>query len=415
MTRRAETVAASDIDWPSLVPKDGMVVWGQVSAEPLTLTEGLMPERHRIGGFRAGIGLSLSDSVSPDHADCVRFISYTGGANNRRLAKAGALDILPLTYGQFADALSPVDLLLLHLPPAGPDGCHSPGLASEYIVDLIGRARVVVAEVNDRMPRTFATRMIRPDEIDIIVHSSRPLPAMPLVPDSATAAAIASRVAGLIPDGATLQLGIGQLPETILSALSGHRDLGIHSGTIGDGVARLASAGVVNNRLKPVDTGLTVTGAVMGGPESWAWAGDNPALRLTPTSYTHAPSVLASLNRFVAVNAAIEVDLTGQINAEVAGGDYIGAVGAAGDFLRAAARSTGGLPIVVLPASVPKTGRSRVVHRLSGPVSTARADAGIIVTEHGIADLRGRTLSERRQRMLEIASPEHRAALEAVE
>ncbi|TKW65496.1 MAG: acetyl-CoA hydrolase [Paracoccus denitrificans] len=390
-----------------------MVVWGQAAGEPQTLTESLMAARHAVGGFRAGIGLVLSGAAAPAHADCVRFTSYTGGAMNRHLAQSAALDILPITYGQFADALAPVHLLLLHLPPAGPDGRHSLGLVAEYIADLIPRVRIIVAEINDQMPMTLGSRSIGADEIALSIATSRPLQAMPTAPDNATATAIARHVAGLVEDGATLQLGIGQLPEAILAALSGHRDLGVHSGTVGDGVARLARAGVITNARKSIDAGVTVTGAIMGGPDSWDWAAGNPALRLEPTSYTHAPATLAALDRFTAINAAIEVDLTGQINAEVAGGAYVGAVGAAGDFLRAAARSRGGLPIIALPASVPKTGATRIVARLSGPVSTARADAGIIVTEHGVADLRGCTLAERRRRMLDIAPPEHRAALDA--
>lgn len=402
-----------EIDWPALLPSGGMVVWGQAAGEPLTLTQGLMAARHRIGGFRAGIGLVLSGAVSPDHADCVGFTSYTGGAMNRRLAQAGALDILPVTYGQFAEALGPVDLLLLHLPPAGPDGRHSLGLVAEYIADLIPRARCILAEVNDQMPATRGARSIGPEEMAVTIQTSRPLQPMPAGPADAAMQAIARNVAGLVEDGATLQLGIGQLPEAILAALSGHRDLGVHSGTVGDGVARLARAGVITNARKSLDRGRSVTGAVMGGAESWAWAADNPDLWLAPTSYTHAPETLAAQDRFTAINAAIEVDLTGQINAEVAGGLYVGAVGAAGDFLRAAARSRGGLPIVALPAKVPKTGAPRIVARLSGPVSTARADAGIIVTEYGVADLRGCSLRERRRRMIGIAAPEHCAALDA--
>lgn len=408
-----QLLEAGDIDWPALLPRGGMVVWGQAAAEPLTLTETLMAARHEVGGFRAGVGLVLSDSVAPGHADCVSFISYTGGARNRKLAQAGKLDILPLTYRQFADALSPVDLLLLHLPPAGPDGTYPMGLCAEYIADLVGRARVVVAEVNSLMPATFSSCTVHPGQIDYIVRSSRPLPAMPVSPPDCVTAKIAQRVAGLVEDGATLQMGIGNLPDSIMDALGAHRDLGVHSGTVGDGVARLAEAGVITNACKSMDIGVSVTGAVMGGPESWRWAQGNRALCLAPTSYIHDPARLAAQERFTAINSAIEVDLTGQINAEVADATYLGAVGAAGDFMRAAALSRGGLPVVALPSIVSKTGHSRIVAQLSGPVSTARSDAGIIVTEHGIADLRGCSLRERRRRMIDIAAPEHRAALDA--
>jgi acyl-CoA hydrolase len=176
----------------------------------------------------------------------------------------------------------------------------------------------------------------------------------------------------------------------------------------------LARTGVITNARKTIDRGVSVAGVLMGSREVRDFAHCNPSVQMRPVDYTHAADVLASIDRFVAVNSAIEVDLTGQVNAEVAGGVYVGAVGGAADFLRGAHRSKGGLPIVALPSRTRKGSESigRIVAHLAGPVSTARSDAGIIVTEHGIADLRGLTLSQRVRRMLDIAHPDDRDRLE---
>lgn len=390
-----------------------MVVWGQGGAEPLTLTETLMAQRHEIGRFRAGIGLSLSATPSPDHADCVTFVSYCAAGINRRLAQAGRLDILPVSYTQLARAFAPVDVLFLHLPPAEENGRYSMGLAQEYLVPLIEGARLVIAEVNDRLPRTCGDRTLDPSEIDLIVESSRAPLTLPPARTGDAEGRIARYVAGLIEDRSVLQMGLGQLPEAILKALGGHRDLGVHSGAIGDGVADLAEAGIITNAFKKRDAGVSIGGVLLGSERIYSFADRNSGLRLAATGYTHHPEILAAHDRFVAINSAIEVDLTGQVNAEVADGVYVGAVGGAGEFLRGALRSYGGLPIIALPATVARTGASRIVEKLSGPVSTARNDVGVIVTEHGVADLRGKTLRERRRLMLDIAAPDLRAQLDA--
>lgn len=223
-------------------------------------------------------------------------------------------------------------------------------------------------------------------------------------------AAIAHRVAGLVEDGATLQLGIGTVPEAVLAALGAHRDLGIHSGVIGDGVADLMQQDVITNRRKSIDAGKTITGMALGSQRLYRFLDQNRHVGFRPADYTHDIDVLAQLERFVAINSALEVDLTGQMNAEVAEGVYVGAVGGAVDFLRGAARSRSGVPIVTLPS---RAGRcSRIVARLNGPVTTVRSDAGLIVTEYGVADLRGASLETRVERMLAIAHPDQRAALE---
>jgi acyl-CoA hydrolase len=390
------------------------VVWGQVGAEPLTLTESLLEQRAEIGGYRCFFGMSVSGTIRPEHADCVSFASYTASGSNQALARAGKLEILPIHYSDyprfFASGRLPCDVVLLALSPPDEQGRYSLGIGDEYLSAAIDAARVVIAEVNDQVPWTHS-RLLTEADLDLVLPTSRPPARLAAVAAGEVETRIAAHVAELVEDGSTLQTGLGALPDAILAALSGHRGLGLHTGAIGDRALDLIEAGVIDNSRKTVDRGRSVAAVLMGSERLLRFAERNPELQLRDTAYTHSAELLASQERFVAINAAFEVDLTGQINAEVAGGRYLGAVGGSMDFLRGAARSPGGLPLVALPATAGD--RSRIVGRLNGPVSTPRADAGVIVTEHGAADLRGLTLDQRRRRMLEIVDPDHREAVES--
>ncbi|MBS1886082.1 MAG: acetyl-CoA hydrolase/transferase family protein [Actinobacteria bacterium] len=390
------------------------VVWGQAAAEPRGLTAPLLEARHRIGPFRCFFAMNLSDTVEPEHADLVTFLSYTAAGSNRRLSTAGVLEILPVHYSDYprliGDRRLPVDVVLLQVSPPDLEGRYSLGFADEYLSAAIENARVVIGEVNEHAPRT-SSRLLKEDDFDLLVPGAAPpLTVEPREP-SDVEREISRRIGELVEDGSTLQTGIGSLPDAILAALSDHRDLGLHSGSIGDRALDLIEAGVITNARKTVDPGVSVAAVLIGSERLYRFADGNPELQLRDTRYTHDAELLAAQRRFVALNTAFEVDLTGQVNAEVAGGRYRGAVGGAMDFLRGAARSEGGLPIVALPSTA--AGTSRIVARLSGPVSTPRADAGVFVTEHGAADLRGLTLSERPRRMLELVDPSHREAIEA--
>jgi acetyl-CoA hydrolase len=201
------------------------------------------------------------------------------------------------------------------------------------------------------------------------------------------------------------------LPDAVLQALGDRRDLGVHSGALGDGIVDLMRRGVITNARKALDPGRTVGGALLGTRKLFDFARDSRDIWLRSVEHTHDPRVLAQIPKFVAINSAIEVDLTGQVNAEVANGSYLGAVGGAPDFVRAANQSPGGVSLIALPSSV-GTRASRIVGRLSGPVATPRAEAGVFVTEYGAADLRGLTLAQRIPRMISIAHPAFREGLE---
>ena len=410
----AKEITLNELEFAGIVRPGDAVMWGQASAEPLPLTQSLMAQRHAIGEFSVFLGVSFSDTLKEEHADCVGFLGYCGTGGNRVLAKAGKLDILPCHYSELPGLIArgqlKVDVLLLQLAPANARGELSLSLAHEYLIPALQAARVVVAEVNEQAPWTYGEYPVLEDDLDFIVRTSREPIRFTNPPPGAAELEIARRIAGLIEDGATLQFGLGALPETILAQLADRRDLGVHSGAIGDQVAALMQAGVINNSRKSIDRGVTIAGVMFGAKRLHDYVHNNPQLRFRSCAYTHGADVLAQIEHFVALNSAVEVDLTGQINAEVAAGVYVGAVGGAGDFIRAAQRSKGGLPVVALPATAGR--HSRIVAKLSGPVSTPRSDAGIIVTEYGIADLRGLGLAERVRRMIAIAHPEHQGKLE---
>ncbi|MDQ5850197.1 MAG: acetyl-CoA hydrolase [Pseudomonadota bacterium] len=370
-----------------IAPGDG-ILWGQACAEPQTLVEALVSQREACTGARVFMGVHYTGIVKPEHADHLRLASYCGTGANRALADAGVLEILPAPYSQFgiliAQKAIPCDVVMVQVSPPNARGEYSLGLGVEYLAPALKAARAVIAEVNDQVPWTHTEPLLRKSDFGLIVESSRP-PVYLTFPDPGERELrMAQHVAQFIPDGAVLECGIGALPNAVLSALRNRSDISVHTGAICDAMADL-------NPRK------CAGGALMGSQKLFDWAKENPVVRLYSSDYTHGAGVLSRIKRFVAINSALEVDLTGQVNGEVGGGSYVGAVGGALDFIRAANQSSGGVSIIALSAS-------RVVEKLSGPVSVPRSEAGVFVTERGAADLRGCTLRERERRMAAIAA-----------
>lgn len=334
-------------------------------------------------------------------------MSFCGTGTNRRLAEAGALDILPVHYSELPATLAnKVDVLLLQLAQHPTDGRFSLSCASDYVELLVKSAPVVIAEVNQQAP--FTSAEIAAQDIDVMVRTDRPLPELARAAPSAVERAIAGHVAALVKDGATLQFGLGALSDCIAELLADRRGLGLHTGIIGDGAMRLMQCGAITNSNKPVDRGVAVAGTLLGSRKLLDFVHLNPAIALRPIAVTHVLATLAALPAFTAINSALEVDLSGQANTETAGGRYVGAIGGAVDFLRGARASQGGAPIIALPSTAEVKGerRSRIVARLSGPATIGRADAAIVVTEYGVADLRDLSLAERAAKLIAIAAPE---------
>ncbi len=410
----ADARQAGDCDaLSSLIRPGDTVMWGQSHAEPVTLMRALVAQRHSFKRIRVFLGIGLADVLRPEHADAVDFLAYCGSGANRKLARANVLDILPAHYSQLPELVRSgalrIDVVMLQVSPPDEHGRYSLGLAREYLVEALKHARAIVAEVHPDVPWTYGGPFLRAADIDLLVASDTTFPDAAATTPGPVEQAIGQHVASLVEDGATLQTGIGAIPDAVMAALHDKRDLGVHTGSIGDGIAALCEAGVVTNARKTIDAGITVGGVIIGSARVRRFAHRNPALELRGTEYTHNPHVLRRIERFTAINSAVEVDLTGQVNAEVVGGTYVGAVGGVGDFLRAAQASRGGVPIVALPSTA--GAHSRIVTKLSGPVTVPRSDACVIVTEYGIADLRGLSLAQRVPKMIAIAHPDHRERL----
>lgn len=410
-------VTTDQLEFARYIRRGDGVMWGQTAAEPVLLTTNLMQQRHSIGGFEAFVGATWSRSTAQEYADVVQFSSYCSTANNQFLAKDGLLNILRCNYSELTHQIRSrkikTDVLLLQLAFDPRTGRFSLSLGYEYLVPALSMARTVIVEVNEKAPWTYGDIFVPEQRIDVVIESNHAPVAPPEGAVSETILRVARNVASLIEDGDVLQFGIGSLPEAVLQQLSDRRDLGIHSGAFVNSAAVLCESGVVTNARKRRDAGISIAGVVMGGEVACRYVDHNQAVRLCSVEYTHAHSVLASIDQFVAINSAIEVDLLGQVNGEIAAGRHVGAVGGAPDFLRGAMTARGGKAIVALPSTAGRgeSLSSRIVGRLSGPVSTHAEHVGFVVTEYGIADLRGQPAHIRARRLAEIAAPQFRDEL----
>jgi acyl-CoA hydrolase len=405
------------IDLGKYISAGDGVWWGQGGAEPEPLVNALLDQVDEIGPVRAFCGLTWNDRLSgalPESVpDNITVLSYGGLGELRRLSRHGLLDVVPCHYSSlprmFERGLLPNDVGFLQVSPPDADGVVSLGIGVEYVADALKHARTLIAEVNQCMPRTQGTPGLPLSAFAAVIESDRDLREAPIREPDDVERAIAQHVAGLIEDGDTLQIGVGSLPAAVLDALSGHQDLGFHTGMITDGVVTLVEKGVVTGARKEIDPGLVVTGAALGTTELYQNL-DRYPIEFRAASYTHSPAVLSQLRSLVSINSALEVDLLGQVGAELNRGVHIGAVGGQVDFSRAASL-TGARSIIALRSEV--GGESTINPTLQGGVvTTARVDVDAVVTEHGVAMLTGCTVAERARKLIAVAAPQHRERLE---
>jgi acyl-CoA hydrolase len=407
-----QPTATDDPDFAAMLRSGDRIVVGQATAEPLTLTRRLAGARGLPQGCTVFLGSVYSDTWAGE-PNGLAFEGYGAIGQAAKLAAADRLDILPWHYSQLARAYGDgslrADCVMVQLATA-PDGGFNLGIASDYVVEAARNARVVIAEINRDAPLCRGGEWPSDIRIDLAVEAQHPPLELVTGEPGETDLVIAGNVASLVPDRAVLQLGVGAIPQAVAAKLGGHRDLGIHSGALFDGVVDLVESGVVTNAAKERDAGVSVAGLLIGTRRLYAYANDNAAFQLCPPSYTHAVEIMASLSRFCAVNSAVEVDLTGQVNAETVGGRYVGAVGGQLDFVRGANASPGGRAIIALPATAKAGTVSRIVPQVT-TVTCPRSDVDAIATEWGVAELRGCTLSQRVERMIAIAAPQFRGDL----
>jgi acyl-CoA hydrolase len=406
---------AADLDLSRYVKRGDRIVFGQACGEPATLVEALIVQGAAIGDLSAFIATSFSGLFTPETAGAFRLSSMGAIGALRSMTRAGRLDVIPVHVSQVGPLITAgvisCDVAMIQVSPADKDGNHSCGLISDYVRAAVEKARVVIAEVNDQVPSTNG-ETIPASAIDVAVHVSRRPVEVPPAKIGDTDEAIARHCAGYIGDGSVIQTGVGAVPDAILRLLSDRKDLGVHSGMLGDGLVDLFEAGVITNARKEIDRGVSINGALIGTKRLYDFADRNPAIRMMPSSYTHDAAVLGQLSRLVTINSALEVDLTGQVNAEQSGAAYMGGTGGQVDFVRAGARSPGGAALMVLASTAKAGAISKIVPVLAGPVTTARTEVDVIVTEFGAAELKGQTLAERTRRLTAIAHPDFQEELD---
>jgi acyl-CoA hydrolase len=416
MSATAREGEPAALDFTRLVRPGDTVIWTQGAGEPLELIARLFEQRHEIGPFRVFLAGSYAASARPEHADVVTITGLGAVGTNRALCDAGAMEVIPCHLSDVPQLIRSGSLraqVVLTQLADNARGELSFGTTNGFVADALPGARMVVAEVNEQAPWTHAhAGPVDPGLIDVRVRVSRPPVEVAAPEPSETDRAIAAHVASFVEDGSVLQLGIGAVPNAVARAIADRRDLGLHSGVLGDAVVDLIERGAVTNARKPIDAGLSVTGALIGTRRLYDFANENAALRLEPVAYTHSQRILNRLTGLVAINSAIEVDVTGQVGAEIAGRRYVGTIGGHADFVRGATGAERGRSIVGLSSRAGR-GIAKIVARpRSGVVTTSRADADVVVTEHGIAELRGQPIGERVRRMVAIAHPDDREALE---
>jgi 4-hydroxybutyrate CoA-transferase len=354
--------------------------------------------------------------ADPSFKESFRVANIFVGANMRGRLDGSRVDYLPCFLSEvpqlFRSRRRPIDVALVHVSPPDHHGFCSLGTSVDVAVAAVDTASIVIAQVNPAMPRVHGDGILHVSRIHRLVAVSDPLPEVPIASLSAEERAIGHHAASLIEDGSTLQMGIGAVPDAVMAALTGHKHLGIHTEMWSDGALALLQCGAVDNSRKAIHPGKTVSGFVMGTRALYDFIDDNPSVVQLDIGYVNNVTVIARNPKVAAINSAVEVDLTGQVCADSIGSRIISGVGGQMDFIRGASLSPGGRPIIALPSRTSK-GAPRIVAalRAGAGVVTTRAHVHFVVTEYGIADLYGRTLSERARALIAIAHPEDRETL----
>ncbi len=398
--------------------KPGMTVFvAGATAEPGEILAALQRQPDRCAGVHfvsvsiPGINGFDFSALHPE----AKSTAFFATPENRASIASGRTDFVPMQYSAIFDYLKNdlnVDVVLAQLPSAQGDAV-SLGISADFLPALLDKAGVVIAEINKRQPVPADSPTWPVDGIDLAIACDRPVPVFPSQKADETSAAIGRHVADLIKDGDCLQVGIGAIPGTALDALTDKNDLGIHSGLISDGVMALANAGNITGRYKTQDQNKIVTGTTLGSNTLIQWAGNAPDLMIRPVGHTHDVGLIRQIDNFVSINSAVEIDLFGQLSADMMGGRQWTGPGGAVDMMRGAALSRGGRSIVALKATAAKGQRSRIVAALDRNIAATalRTDIDYVVTEYGVRRVRHLSTAARAEALIEIAAPPFRDQL----
>jgi acyl-CoA hydrolase len=404
----------------SVIQSGDRVFMHSAAATPRVLLEAMCARSHELRGVEV-VQLHSEGGAphaAPDLRESFRVNALFVGASTRTAIQEGRGDYLPIFLseipGLFRRKILALDVALVHVSPPDKHGFCSLGTSVDVARAAVQSARHVIAQVNPQMPRTHGDGLIHISDLHALVEADEALPELQPAPRSAVEDAIGRHVAGLVEDGATLQMGIGAIPDAALAAMTQHQNLGVHTEMFSDGLLDLVERGVVTGEKKRVHPGKIVSGFVMGTRRVYDFIDDNPQVALLDISYVNDTAVIRRNPKVTAINSAIEVDITGQICADSIGERIYSGVGGQMDFIRGASLSEGGKPIIALPSTTAR-GESRIVAQLKpgAGVVTTRAHAHYIVTEYGAADLYGKNLRQRAKALIEIAHPKHREALSA--
>jgi acyl-CoA hydrolase len=389
------------------------------AATPTFLVDALVAQAERLHDVEL-IHIHVTgrvDYARPEYARSFRVANLFVGPNMRPLLGTERVDYLPCFLSEipnlFRSGRRPLDVAFLHVSPPDAHGFCTLGTSVDVARAAAETAPILVAQVNPRMPRVHGDGFIHISRIHHWVEVDAPIPEFPQPPIGPIEDAIGRYTAQIIEDGATLQMGIGAVPDAVLAALSNHRHLGIHTELMSDGVLGLLRSGAIDNSQKKIHPGKVVVGFVTGTRAIYDFIDDNPLVAMLDIAYINNPTIIARNPKVTAINSAVEIDLTGQVCADSVGHRIISGVGGQMDFIRGASLSVGGKPIIALPSRT-KKGESRIVPTLKpgAGVVTTRQHVHYVITEYGIADLYGKTLHERARALIGIAHPEDREALE---
>jgi len=402
----------------SVVRRGSRVFVGSGCAEPVLLV-GALAEREDVADVEVLHIMTIGEAPYARAAQEGRFRhnAFFIGANVREAVAAGQADYTPVFLSEvpalFRSRRLPLDVALISTTPPDAHGFCSLGVSVDVVRSAVDAAETVIAEINPTMPRTHGAGFVHVDDIDFFVSNPRPILEIPIPVSGEVSATIGRFCADLVPHGATLQLGIGEIPNAVLAALSGKTDLGLHSEMISDGVVDLIESGAINCRRKSFHPGKAVTSFCMGSRRLYDFVNDNPFFEFLPTEVVNDPFVIARNDRMISINSALQVDLTGQVCADSIGTRFYSGIGGQVDFIRGAARSKDGRSVLALPSTAKNGALSRIVPILTegAGVVTTRGDVHTVVTEFGVAELKGRTVRERTLALISIAHPKFREEL----
>ncbi|MCY6484321.1 4-hydroxybutyrate CoA-transferase [Clostridium aestuarii] len=395
------------------------VVVGHACAEPVTLIEAMVENRENYSDVEIVhmVAMGGSEYVKPEMEKHFRHNAVFVGGSTREAVNAGRADFTTCFFHEvpklFKEGYMPVDVALVQVSSPDEHGNCSLGVSVDYTKAGAECAKIVIAQVNKQMPRTMGSAFIHVSDIDYIVESSHPIIELQPPRIGEIEKAIGENCASLINDGDTLQLGIGAIPDAVLLFLKDKKDLGIHSEMISDGVVELVEAGVITNKKKTLHQGKTIVTFLMGTKKLYDFIDNNPMVEMYPVDYVNDPRVIMKNDNLVSINSCVQIDLTGQVCSESIGSKQISGVGGQVDFVRGAAMSKGGKSIIATPSTAAKGKVSRIVPFLDegAAVTTSRNDVDYIVTEHGIAHLKGKTLKDRARNLINIAHTDFKEEL----